>query len=86
MMPKVEKEQEDSDFGLEFYYNERKKEHKIEVYGPDNELDSVYEGSDFGEILRHAIYDIDPVLAASSWTKDYLEFSENRKIEEGPDI
>lgn len=87
MSPKTDKEiQDESIFEFAFYYDEKEKEHSIEVYDADNELCAVYTGTDFGNLLRHAVYDVDPVLAAASWTKDYLEFSENHNIEEGPEI
>jgi hypothetical protein len=56
----------------------------VEVYDGPNEDDLVsrFEGTDFGNVLRHAIYDYDKVLAASAWHKDYFEWSEKHEMKE----
>lgn len=69
-----------TEFILSFAYDKREKEFIIEHYDDDDELEAVYTGAEFGDLLRHVIYDVDPVLAAAAWTKDYLEFSENHQI------
>jgi hypothetical protein len=88
MRVKIDREFEESElvFDFAFYVKDETGEYGIEVYDSDNELVAMYVGKDFGAILRHAVYDVDPVLAAAAWTKDYLEFSENHKIEEGPEL
>lgn len=68
-------------FELYFSYDEDEEEYRIEVY-EDESLESVFEGSNFGDVLRHALHDYDPVLAAAAWTKDYFEWSEKHSMGE----
>lgn len=64
-----------------FIYESEDDTYVIEVLDEDGEdADIVVEGDDFGDALRHAIYEISPVLAASAWTKDYFDWHEEHQF------
>lgn len=67
------------DFTFVFTINDED-EYEITHLDDEGEIESVYSGPDFGNLLRHAVVDVDKVLAASAWTKDYFEWDLNHSL------
>jgi hypothetical protein len=49
------------------------------VYDGNEDWYAQIVGPEFGEVLRHAVYIIDPVLAAAAWDEAF-EWAEEHKV------
>jgi hypothetical protein len=53
----------------------------------DDAGDAIIEVStdDFGDGLRHVLFEVEPILAASTFPSDHLEWTESHKVDEPTD-
>jgi hypothetical protein len=68
------------EYTMRFHRHEEYGDYVIDIYDQNDEFYASVQGPTFGNVLRHALHYIDPLLASAAFPDDWLEFSEKHRI------